>query len=49
MPVSHEDEEEALQGSEIPVTLEEEQFSMTRSKFKDLIIIIIIIIIMDFI
>ncbi len=26
MPVSHEDEEEALQGSEIPVTLEEEKF-----------------------
>ncbi len=36
MPVSHEDEEEALQESEIPVIPEEEMFSMTRSKFKDL-------------
>ncbi len=36
MPLSHENGEEALRGSEIPETPEEEQFSMGRSKFKDI-------------
>ncbi len=36
MPLSYEDDEEALRGSEIPETQEEEKFSMTRSRFKDI-------------
>ncbi len=35
MPLPHEDDEEALKGSEIPETAEEEKFLITRSKFKD--------------
>ncbi len=36
IPLPHEDEEKALQGSEIPETPDEEKFSMTRSTFKDI-------------
>ncbi len=36
MTLPHEDVEEAIQGSEIPETPEEEKFLMTRSKFKDI-------------
>ncbi len=38
IPLSHEDKEEALQGSEIPDTLDEEKFSITRFKFKDIMV-----------
>ncbi len=35
LPQPHEDEEDALRGSDIPENPEEERVSMTRSKFKD--------------